>query len=147
MHRQFRSIMHINEHTDDNAELHDINLTPLIDVMMVLLIIFMVAAPLATVNIQIDLPVSEATTASSAEQAVFLTATAHHQLYLNEQRIEHAMLTDALDKATQKNKDTLIFFRADKTLDYQTLMEIMDNLRRSGYHKVGLVGLRNVDGE
>jgi biopolymer transport protein ExbD len=134
--------MHLNEHADDNStELYDINLTPLIDVMMVLLIIFMVAAPLTTVSIQVNLPVSGATPPPGLSQSVFLTINAEQQLYVNDKPVDRAILADALEQITEKNKETTIFVRADRTLNYQALMEIMDSLRQSGYHKVGLVGL------
>ncbi len=134
--------MRLDEHADNNStELYDINLTPLIDVMMVLLIIFMVAAPLATVSIPVELPASEATTPPGLSKAVFLTVNAEHQLYVNDKPVNHATLADTLNQVTEQNKETTIFLRADRTVDYQTLMEVMNSLHQSGYRKVGLVGL------
>ncbi|OTA21409.1 biopolymer transport protein [Xenorhabdus beddingii] len=136
--------MRLNEDLDDSGELHEINVTPFIDVMLVLLIIFMVAAPLATVDIKVDLPASTAKPQPRPEKPVFLTVKADHQLYVGEQKIDRDALSSVLDQTTQSNKETTIFFQADKTVDYETLMSVMDSLRKAGYLKVGLVGMESV---
>jgi biopolymer transport protein ExbD len=133
--------MHFNENLDDNGEMHDINVTPFIDVMLVLLIIFMVAAPLATVDIRVDLPASSAKPQPRPEKPVFLSVKADKQLYVGEQAVSADQLTSVLDQRTQANKETTIFFQADKSVDYETLMSVMDTLRKAGYLKVGLVGM------
>ncbi|PHM39968.1 biopolymer transport protein [Xenorhabdus mauleonii] len=134
----------LNEDLDDSGELHEINVTPFIDVMLVLLIIFMVAAPLATVDIKVDLPASSAQPQPRPEKPVFLTVKADHQLYVGDQQVDRDTLSSVLDQTTQSNKDTTIFFQADKTVDYETLMSVMDSLRKAGYLKIGLVGMENV---
>ncbi|MDX7987455.1 TonB system transport protein ExbD [Xenorhabdus sp. 12] len=134
----------LNEDLDDSGELHEINVTPFIDVMLVLLIIFMVAAPLATVDIKVDLPASSAQPQPRPEKPVFLTVKADHQLYVGEQQVDRDTLSSVLDQTTQSNKDTTIFFQADKTVDYETLMSVMDSLRKAGYLKIGLVGMESV---
>ncbi|MGV7960029.1 TonB system transport protein ExbD [Photorhabdus tasmaniensis] len=136
--------MRLNEDLDDSGELHEINVTPFIDVMLVLLIIFMVAAPLATVDIKVDLPASSAKPQPRPEKPVFLTVKADRQLYVGDQQVDHDTLAAVLDQTTQSNKETTIFFQADKTVDYETLMSVMDALRKSGYLKVGLVGMEAV---
>ncbi|MBD2779569.1 TonB system transport protein ExbD [Xenorhabdus szentirmaii] len=133
----------LNEDLDDSGELHEINVTPFIDVMLVLLIIFMVAAPLATVDIKVDLPASSAKPQPRPEKPVFLTVRADHQLYVGDERVDRNTLSSVLDKTTQSNKETTIFFQADKTVDYETLMSVMDSLRKAGYLKVGLVGMES----
>lgn len=133
--------MRLNEDLDDSGELHEINVTPFIDVMLVLLIIFMVAAPLATVDIRVDLPASTAKPQPRPEKPVFLSVKADKQLYVGDEPVTAEQLTAALDQRTQSNKETPIFFQADKTVDYETLMSVMDTLRKSGYLKVGLVGM------
>ncbi|ANI30109.1 biopolymer transporter ExbD [Yersinia entomophaga] len=133
--------MHMNENPDESGELHDINVTPFIDVMLVLLIIFMVAAPLATVDIKVDLPASSAAPQPRPEKPVFLSVKADNQLFVGEQQVDRETLAVALDKRTQSNKETTIFFQADKSVDYETLMSVMDSLRKAGYLKVGLVGM------
>ena len=133
--------LHLKEGDDDLAENHEINVTPFIDVMLVLLIIFMVAAPLATVAIKVDLPASTAKPAPRPEKPVFLSVKADQRLYLGEEPVTVEALGPTLDARTHNNKDTTIFFQADKGVDYGDLMSVMDALRAAGYLKVGLVGL------
>ncbi|VFB18800.1 TonB system transport protein ExbD [Pseudomonas fragi] len=133
--------LHLKEGDDDLAENHEINVTPFIDVMLVLLIIFMVAAPLATVDIKVDLPASSAKPAPRPEKPVFLSVKADQRLYLGEEPVTVESLGPTLDARTHNNKDTTIFFQADKGVDYGDLMSVMDALRAAGYLKVGLVGL------
>ena len=133
--------LHLKEGDDDLAENHEINVTPFIDVMLVLLIIFLVAAPLATVDIKVDLPASTAKPAPRPEKPVFLSVKADQRLYLGEDPVTVEALGPTLDARTHNNKDTTIFFQADKGVDYGDLMSVMDALRAAGYLKVGLVGL------
>lgn len=134
--------LHLNEGGDDLAENHEINVTPFIDVMLVLLIIFMVAAPLATVDIKVDLPASTAKPAPRPEKPVFLSVKADQKLYLGEELVQQQdQLGAMLDAKTKGDKETTIFFQADKGVDYGDLMEVMNVLRAAGYLKVGLVGL------
>ena len=134
--------LHLKEGADDDlAENHEINVTPFIDVMLVLLIIFMVAAPLATVDIKVDLPASSANPAPRPEKPVFLSVKADQRLYLGDDPVTVEALGPTLDARTHNNKDTTIFFQADKGVDYGDLMSVMDALRAAGYLKVGLVGL------
>ena len=133
--------LHLKEGADVLAENHEINVTPFIDVMLVLLIIFMVAAPLATVDIKVDLPASTAKPAPRPEKPVFLSVKADQRLFLGEEPVSVEALGPTLDARTHNNKDTTIFFQADKGVDYGDLMSVMDALRAAGYLKVGLVGL------
>ncbi|MFK0085853.1 TonB system transport protein ExbD [Pseudomonas sp. NPDC090755] len=133
--------LHLNEGGDDLAENHEINVTPFIDVMLVLLIIFMVAAPLATVDIKVDLPASTAKPAPRPEKPVFLSVKADQNLYVGEEQVQRDQLGAVLDAKTKGDKDTTIFFQADKGVDYGDLMDVMNTLRAAGYLKVGLVGL------
>ena len=126
---------------DDLAESHEINVTPFIDVMLVLLIVFMVAAPLATVDIPVDLPASTAEPRPRPDKPVFLTVKADHGLLLDDDPVADDALGAALDRASHADKDQRIFLRADKTVDYDTLMRTMNALRAAGYLKVALVGL------
>lgn len=136
--------LHLNDGGDDLQENHEINVTPFIDVMLVLLIIFMVAAPLATVDIKVDLPAASAAPQPRPEQPVFLTVRKDLQLFLGNQPVSHEQLGSALDAKTQSDKDTTIFFQADKGVDYADLMDVMNALRGAGYLKIGLVGLETV---
>ncbi|WP_407313688.1 TonB system transport protein ExbD [Pseudomonas sp. nanlin1] len=133
--------LHLNEGGDDLVENHEINVTPFIDVMLVLLIIFMVAAPLATVDIKVDLPASTAKPVPRPEKPVFLSVKADKGIYVGDDRIEPGQLGQVLDQRTKGKKDTTIFFQADKGVDYGDLMAVMNDMRAAGYLKVGLVGL------
>lgn len=129
---------------DDLSENHEINVTPFIDVMLVLLIIFMVAAPLATVDVNVDLPASTAKPAERPEEPLYLTVKDDLSLNLGNDVVAREALAAAIDRQTGGKKDTRIFLRADKAVDYGHFMEIMNLLRDAGYLKIALVGLENV---
>ncbi|MGZ5890320.1 MAG: TonB system transport protein ExbD [Solirubrobacteraceae bacterium] len=130
------------DHGEDSlSEVHEINVTPFIDVMLVLLIIFMVAAPLATVDIQVNLPASTAEPQQRPDQPLYLTVKSDLTLALGNDPLARNLLRGALDAATKGDKDTRIFLRADKTVPYGELMEVMNLLRAGGYLKVALVGM------
>ncbi|HEY1029791.1 MAG TPA: TonB system transport protein ExbD [Pseudomonas sp.] len=135
--------IHLHD-SDELQESHEINVTPFIDVMLVLLIIFMVAAPLATVDIKVDLPASTAKPAPRPEKPIYVSIKEDLSLYLDNEAISEEQLGATLDKLTQSDKDKTIFVRGDKKVEYGRLMEVMDALRRAGYLKVGLVGLETV---
>jgi biopolymer transport protein ExbD len=126
---------------DDLVEQHEINVTPFIDVMLVLLIIFMVAAPLATVDIGVDLPASSAQMQPRPDKPVFVTVKPDLSVAVGESTTPKENLSSALDAATNNHKDERIFLRADKAVSYGDLMEVMNLLRNAGYLKIALVGL------
>lgn len=129
---------------DDLEENHEINVTPFIDVMLVLLIIFMVAAPLATVDINVDLPGSTATPAPRPEEPLFLTLKDDLSLAVGNEIVDRPAFGQRLDRLTKGDKETRIFLRADKVVGYGELMEVMNLLRNSGYLKIALVGLETL---
>jgi biopolymer transport protein ExbD len=126
---------------DDLQENHEINVTPFIDVILVLLIIFMVAAPLATVDVNVDLPASNAAPQPRPEQPLFLTVKQDLSLSLGNDTVAREALGQTLDGKTEANKETRIFLRADEVVPYGDLMAVMNLLRNAGYLKIGLVGL------
>jgi biopolymer transport protein ExbD len=129
---------------DDLVENSEINVTPFIDVMLVLLIIFMVAAPLSTVDIHVDLPASTAKPQQRPDKPLYLTVKSDLSLDLGNDSVPRERLAHALDQQSQGNKETRIFLRADKTVDYGALFEVMNLLRDAGYLKIALVGLETV---
>ena len=136
------------DHGEDTlSELHEINVTPFIDVMLVLLIIFMVAAPLATVDIAVNLPTSTAEQQPRPDKPIFLTVKADLTLALGDDPVAPDALGAALGAATAGDKDRRIFLRADKTVPYGEVMEVMNLLRSSGFLKVALVGLEKTTAE
>lgn len=126
---------------EDSGEVSEINVTPFIDVMLVLLIVFMVAAPLSTVDVQVNLPASSAPPAARPAEPLWLTISADHVVHLGDVPVETASLAGVLDARTGAKRDTPVFLRADQTLDYGALMEVLDALRAGGYLRVALVGL------
>jgi biopolymer transport protein ExbD len=126
---------------DDLEVNHEINVTPFIDVILVLLIIFMVAAPLSTVDVNVDLPASSAQPAQRPDKPLFLTVKPDLSLSLGEDPVTRETLGAALDAQTENDREQRVFVRADKTVPYGDLMEAMNLLRGAGYLKIGLVGL------
>jgi biopolymer transport protein ExbD len=131
----------LNQGNGDLTEVHEINVTPFIDVILVLLIIFMVAAPLATVDIAVDLPASNAQPQPRPDKPVYLTVKPDLSLSVGNETVGRSALPRALDASTSGQKDTRIFLRADKLVPYGEVMQVMNMLRAAGYLKVALVGM------
>jgi len=126
---------------DDLTEASEINVTPFIDVMLVLLIIFMVVAPLATVDVPVDLPSSTAAPQPRPDKPLFLTIKPDLSVALNDESVPRESLGAALDAATGSDKNKRVFLRAAKTISYGELTDVMNDLRAAGYLKVALVDL------
>ena len=130
------------DHGDDTlGVIHDINVTPFIDVILVLLIIFMIAAPLATVDVAVDLPSSNVERQPRPDQPIFLTIKADLSLSLGDAPVSRGDLQSALDGMSHGDRAQRVFLRADKAVAYGSLMDTMNALRSAGYLKVALVGL------
>jgi biopolymer transport protein ExbD len=124
-------------------ELSEINVTPFIDVMLVLLIIFMVAAPLSTVDVAVDLPVSNAQPQPRPDKPVFLTVKQDLTLALGNDDVPRTALQATLDQQTNNDREQRVFLRADGVVAYRELMNVMNLLRQAGYLKIALVGLED----
>ena len=134
------------EQANDDEELvenHEINVTPFIDVMLVLLIIFMVAAPLATVDIPVDLPASNTSKQLRPDIPVVFTIREDLSLALGDTPVSQGQLAGKLDQVTAGDRETRLFIRADKAVPYGDLMTLMNKLRAAGYLKIGLVGIEH----
>jgi biopolymer transport protein ExbD len=131
------------DHGEDTLdELHEINVTPFIDVMLVLLIIFMIAAPLATVDIAVNLPDANAERAARPDKPLFVTLKPDLGVTVDNDTVTRDGLAAALDHATGGDKTKRVFLRADKSVPYGALMNLMNGLRDAGYLHVALVGLQ-----
>ena len=128
---------------DDFAETHEINVTPFIDVILVLLIIFMVAAPLSTVDLPIELPTSTATPQKKPDKPTFVTIKADLAVAIGENIVKRVDLVSGLDAAGQPDKERLVFVRADRAVPYGDLMDVLEILRKGNY-RMKLVTLEGV---
>jgi biopolymer transport protein ExbD len=128
----------------DFAETHDINVTPFIDVILVLLIIFMVAAPLATVDVPVDLPTSTATPQKKPDKPTYVSIKSDLTLAIGENPVKRADLVHSLDTLADMSKDKYVFLRADKSVPYGELIGVMELLRSGGYPRIKLVALEGV---
>jgi biopolymer transport protein ExbD len=126
---------------DDFAEAHDINVTPFIDVILVLLIIFMVAAPLSTVDLPVDLPSSTAIPQKKPDKPLYVTIQADLAVAIGETPVKRVDLVRSLDATGEPGKDRRIFLRADRGVPYGEMMDVLEILRAGGYLKVALVAL------
>jgi biopolymer transport protein ExbD len=128
----------------DFAETHDINVTPFIDVILVLLIIFMVAAPLATVDVPINLPTSTATPQKKPDKPTYVSIKSDLTLAVGENPVKRLDLVHSLDGLADMSKDKYVFLRADKSVPYGELIGVMELLRTGGYSRIKLVALEGV---
>lgn len=126
---------------DELHENGEINVTPFIDVILVLLIIFMVAAPISTVDVPVDLPASTAQPTPRTEKPVYVTIKADLSLAVGEEAADWARLGSALDVATGLKRETRLFIRADRSVPYGEIMKLFNELRTNGYLKVAMVAL------
>ncbi len=134
---QFDSGPTVKRHNyQQNAEM---NITPFVDVMLVLLIIFMVAAPLATVDVPVDLPSNAATASPPPADPIYVSVQASGELYVLETAVELAALVQNVTALTGGQTDTRMYLRGDQAVDYGTLMRVMNTLQKAGYVRISLV--------
>jgi biopolymer transport protein TolR len=123
----------------------EINVTPFVDVMLVLLIIFMVAAPLLTVGVPIDLPETQAKALNSETQPITVSINNKGQVFLQETEIPLDEVVAKLQAISKTGYDERIYVRGDKDADYGTVMKVMARISSAGYHNLGLVTLQEQD--
>ena len=129
----------------EDIPMSDINTTPLVDVMLVLLIIFMVAAPLLTVGVPIDLPETRANAMNPETQPITVSVNENGQIYLQETEIPIEEVVPKLEAIAQTGYDERIYVRGDKTADYGTVMQVMARISSAGFRNLGLVTLQEQD--
>jgi biopolymer transport protein ExbD len=129
----------IDDDGDDLEEAHEINVTPFIDVMLVLLIIFMIAAPLSTVDLPVDLPSSTAVPQKRPDKPTYVTIKADLAVAIGETPVKRVELIHSLDAMSDEGKDRRIFLRADRAVPYGELMDVLERLRVGGYNRIALV--------
>jgi biopolymer transport protein TolR len=117
----------------------EINVTPMVDVMLVLLIIFMVTSPLMTVGIAVDLPKAKAVSINDNTEPVTITINKEGAIFLQENAVSLELLIPKLQAITQANPEALIFFRGDKQLHYGRIMEVMGSVNSAGFRRLSLL--------
>src|SRR5499427_4229729 len=129
------SLGEVEADDDDFPLSHDINVTPFIDVMLVLLIIFMIAAPLSTVDLPVDLPTSTAAPQKKPDKPTYVTIKPDLAIAIGETPVKRIDLVKTLDSNSEQGKDRRIFLRADRAVPYGELMDVLERLRAGGYVK------------
>jgi biopolymer transport protein TolR len=127
------------ERTQSSKPMSDINMTPLVDVMLVLVVIFIITAPLMTSAIKLDLPKTEAAKLADAPKFVAIVVDKSGQIFLNDQVTSLTQLTDSLSKTAQVSKDTEVQLRADEAVPYGKVVEVMGVAQKAGLSRIGFV--------
>ncbi|MBL1405910.1 MAG: protein TolR [Rhizobiales bacterium] len=125
-----------------NQIMSEINVTPFVDVMLVLLIVFMVAAPLLTVGVPIDLPETQAKALSSQTQPISLSVNNKGQIFLQETEIPMNEIVAKLSAIAKNGYEERIYVRGDKTADYGAVMQVMGLISQAGYKRLAMVTLQ-----
>ena len=125
-----------------HALMSEINVTPMVDVMLVLLIIFMVAAPMLTVGVPIDLPDTQAKAMNADTQPITVSVNQAGKIYLQETEIPIEEIVAKLQAISKTGYEERIFIRGDKSADYGTVMKVMARISAAGYKNIGLVSLQ-----
>ena len=131
--------MAFNFKRSEREPMSEINVTPFVDVMLVLLIIFMVTAPLLTVGVQVDLPETSADTLPEESEPLTLTINSKGEVFIQETKIEFDNLIKKILAVSKNRTDTRIYVRGDKTINYGRVLEVMGKLSGAGFTKVALI--------
>ena len=122
-----------------HVPMSDINVTPLVDVMLVLLVVFMITAPLLTVGVPVDLPRTEASQMVGQDEPLVISVNAKGEVFLQETPITLEQLVPRLEAITQSKRDTRIFVRGDRAIAYGNVMEVMGTVNLAGFSRVAFV--------
>jgi biopolymer transport protein TolR len=128
-----------------HSPMAEINVTPFVDVMLVLLIIFMVAAPLLTVGVPIDLPETRAKTLEGDTEPITVSIKSDGKIFLQEEEVDADRLVTILQSIAHNGLNERIYVRGDRNADYGTIMRVMGRLNSAGYKRIGLVTLEETD--
>ncbi len=123
----------------DKKLMSDINVTPLVDVMLVLLIIFMVAAPMMMQGMDVQLPQTQSKAISSREERLVVSLNKKQEIFINEYRVNRDELQEKLKILYQNKKEGEVFLRADRSLPYGFVVQIMSDIKNAGIEKLGMV--------
>ena len=129
----------MNNQTKEKSLLSEINVTPFVDVMLVLLIIFMVTAPMLQQGIDVDLPKAVAKDISAGNEKLILTITQKEKIFINEHPIELSALKERLEKIYQNRTDKEIFLKADERVSYGFVVKTMAEIKRAGIERLGMI--------
>ena len=124
---------------DSYVPLAEINVTPMVDVMLVLLVIFMVTAPLLTVGVPLDLPKTKAAAITEPKPPVILSLNRVGEVFIGDERIDPGDLEDRLSRLAAEDPTRIVFVRGDQTISYAQLMDALGLVNRAGFSKVSLV--------
>ncbi len=124
---------------DSKRFLADINVTPFVDVMLVLLVIFMVTAPMMQEGIDVNLPQAQGKTLPSKEKRITISIPKENEIYLNDRKVELSLLEDTLKKIYQNRSDREIFLRADQTVPYGFVVKTMGAIKSAGIEQLGMI--------
>lgn len=124
---------------DDLAMVSEINVTPFIDVMLVLLIIFMVVAPLATVDVPLNLPTSKSIASAAPNDPIIVSLDSSSALFVDDKKIQSHQLENSINGLSKGDKQARIYIRADKTVPYEKFVNLINQLSALGYSRVALV--------
>jgi len=128
-----------------HSPMAEINVTPFVDVMLVLLIIFMVAAPLLTVGVPIDLPETQAKPLEGVTEPITVSIDPEGKIFLQEEEVDADQLVTTLQAIAKEGLEERIYVRGDRDADYGTIMRVMGRLNEAGYRRIGLVTLEETD--
>lgn len=133
------AMMSSSSRAGDRRVMADINVTPLVDVMLVLLIIFMVTAPMLTQGVDVNLPQASAKALRSDEERLVLTVDANSRIFIGKQPVEFNRLSPVLKQIVSQRADRQVYFRADRSVPYGFVVKVIAEVRNSGIEKLGMV--------